>query len=127
MDPDRRRCRSHAAPPRPRLQRPHKVRPAAAGGNGTGKSTPLAVLKTEIKNRAYYWPTADRLAFRFAMAAKLDEDEMDEDDDEPRPPKRRFGGARSLERGGSGFPCQCRRDQSGRLAGRARNLKPPGA
>jgi ABC-type multidrug transport system fused ATPase/permease subunit len=57
------------------------------GGNGTGKSTLLAVLKTEIKNRAYYWPTADRLAFRFAMAAKLDEDEIDEDDDEPRPPK----------------------------------------
>ena len=57
------------------------------GGNGTGKSTLLAVLKTEIKNRAYYWPTADRLAFRFAMAAKLDEDEIDEDDDEPRPTK----------------------------------------
>jgi ABC-type multidrug transport system fused ATPase/permease subunit len=57
------------------------------GGNGAGKSTLLAVLKTEIKNRAYYWPTADRLAFRFAMAAKLDEDEIDEDDDEPRPPK----------------------------------------
>jgi ABC-type multidrug transport system fused ATPase/permease subunit len=58
------------------------------GANGTGKSTLLAVLKTEIKNRAYYWPTADRLAFRFAMAAKLDEEEaLDEDDDEPRPPR----------------------------------------
>jgi ABC-type multidrug transport system fused ATPase/permease subunit len=57
------------------------------GGNGTGKSTLLAVLKTEIKNRAYYWPTADRLAFRFAMAAKLDEDEELDEDDEPRPPK----------------------------------------
>src|SRR5580704_8108725 len=40
---------------------------------------------------------------------------------------RRSGGARSPERVGAGFPCQCSRDQSDRLAGRARNLKPPGA
>ena len=26
----------------------------------------LAALKAEIKNRAYYWPTTDRLAFKFA-------------------------------------------------------------
>lgn len=36
------------------------------GGNGAGKSTLLAALKAEIKNRAYYWPTTDRLAFRFS-------------------------------------------------------------
>jgi ABC-type bacteriocin/lantibiotic exporter with double-glycine peptidase domain len=48
------------------------------GGNGTGKSTLLAALKAEIKNRAYYWPTTDRLAFDFAKAAKLDEPESDE-------------------------------------------------
>ena len=43
------------------------------GGNGSGKSTLLAALKAEIKNRAYYWPTADRLAFRFSMQAGWDE------------------------------------------------------
>jgi len=36
------------------------------GANGTGKSSLLASLKTEMKQRAYYWPTTDRLAFRFA-------------------------------------------------------------
>jgi hypothetical protein len=35
------------------------------GPNGSGKSTLLASLKSEIKNRAYYWPTSDRLAFQF--------------------------------------------------------------
>jgi ABC-type multidrug transport system fused ATPase/permease subunit len=50
------------------------------GGNGSGKSTLLAALKAEIKNRAYYWPTTDRLAFDFA-AAQLDEPELDADDE----------------------------------------------
>ena len=36
------------------------------GGNGSGKSSLLAALKATIKNRAYYWPTTDRLAFQFA-------------------------------------------------------------
>jgi ABC-type multidrug transport system fused ATPase/permease subunit len=49
------------------------------GGNGSGKSTLLAALKAEIKNRAYYWPTTDRLAFEFVAAARLDEPEFDED------------------------------------------------
>jgi ABC-type bacteriocin/lantibiotic exporter with double-glycine peptidase domain len=49
------------------------------GGNGTGKSTLLASLKSEIKNRAYYWPTTDRLAFEFATAAALDEPEEEID------------------------------------------------
>jgi len=49
------------------------------GGNGSGKSTLLAALKAEIKNRAYYWPTSDRLAFQFSTrhpgAEPDDEDE----------------------------------------------------
>ena len=31
------------------------------GANGSGKSTLLTSLKSQVKNRAYYWPTADRL------------------------------------------------------------------
>jgi ABC-type multidrug transport system fused ATPase/permease subunit len=51
------------------------------GGNGSGKSTLLAALKAEIKNRAYYWPTTDRLAFQFAEGETPEgiEDEVDED------------------------------------------------
>src|SRR5215204_1149792 len=37
------------------------------GPNGSGKSTLLSSLKSAIKNRAYYWPTADRLAFAFTQ------------------------------------------------------------
>jgi ABC-type bacteriocin/lantibiotic exporter with double-glycine peptidase domain len=48
------------------------------GGNGSGKSTLLAGLKAEIKNRGYYWPTSDRLAFRFAAAS--DDAAIDLDD-----------------------------------------------
>ena len=33
------------------------------GANGSGKSTLLTSLKSAVKTRAYYWPTADRLAF----------------------------------------------------------------
>jgi ABC-type transport system involved in cytochrome bd biosynthesis fused ATPase/permease subunit len=36
------------------------------GGNGTGKSSLLATLKTELRQRAFYWPPSDRLAFAFA-------------------------------------------------------------
>src|SRR5262245_15950339 len=36
------------------------------GGNGTGKSSLLASLKTELRQRAFYWPASDRLAFEFA-------------------------------------------------------------
>ncbi|MGB6542844.1 MAG: hypothetical protein WBF03_18460 [Xanthobacteraceae bacterium] len=36
------------------------------GANGTGKSSLLASLKTEMRKRAYYWPPSDRLAFAFA-------------------------------------------------------------
>ncbi|MGB8337321.1 MAG: hypothetical protein WCD07_11615 [Burkholderiales bacterium] len=48
------------------------------GDNGSGKSTLLIALKSELKNRAYYWPTADRLAFRFAGGVDAD-DETEED------------------------------------------------
>ncbi len=51
------------------------------GDNGSGKSTLLLALKAQLKNRAYYWPTADRLAFRFAGAVPADENE-DETDNE---------------------------------------------
>ena len=36
------------------------------GGNGTGKSSLLASLKSELRQRAFYWPPSDRLAFGFA-------------------------------------------------------------
>jgi hypothetical protein len=69
------------------------------GGNGSGKSTLLAALKAEIKNRAYYWPTTDRLAFCFAIQAGLDErHDFEEEEHEGRPRKRRHPGFSSGER-----------------------------
>jgi ABC-type transport system involved in cytochrome bd biosynthesis fused ATPase/permease subunit len=53
------------------------------GPNGSGKSTLLTSLKSAVKTRAYYWPTADRLSFAFAQG----EDEVETDDDgNPLPP-----------------------------------------
>jgi hypothetical protein len=52
------------------------------GGNGSGKSTMLAALKAAIKNRAYYWPTTDRLAFQFAEGVDPDGVDEEEIDDE---------------------------------------------
>jgi ABC-type protease/lipase transport system fused ATPase/permease subunit len=49
------------------------------GPNGSGKSTLLTSLKSAIKTRAYYWPTADRLAFQFSQGQ--DEVETDENGD----------------------------------------------
>jgi ABC-type bacteriocin/lantibiotic exporter with double-glycine peptidase domain len=51
------------------------------GGNGTGKSSLLASLKTELKKRAYYWPTTDRLAFHFAGGVVPVEVEGDDEDE----------------------------------------------
>jgi ABC-type bacteriocin/lantibiotic exporter with double-glycine peptidase domain len=68
------------------------------GSNGTGKSTLLAALKAEIKNRAYYWPTTDRLAFGFATQANLDDPQVLEDEDETRPGKSKQAGFSSGER-----------------------------
>jgi ABC-type bacteriocin/lantibiotic exporter with double-glycine peptidase domain len=47
------------------------------GPNGAGKSTLLTTLKSRVKTRAYYWPTADRLSFKFAQGQ--DDIETDED------------------------------------------------
>jgi ABC-type transport system involved in cytochrome bd biosynthesis fused ATPase/permease subunit len=54
------------------------------GPNGSGKSTLLASLKAAVRTRAYYWPTADRLSFKFAQGMEP-EDDLD-DDGEPLPP-----------------------------------------
>ncbi len=51
------------------------------GGNGTGKSSLLASLKTEMKKRAYYWPTTDRLAFQFAGGVVPVDIEGDDEDE----------------------------------------------
>ena len=67
------------------------------GGNGSGKSTLLASLKSELKNRAYYWPTTDRLAFQFA-AGEEPEIEVDEDGDPIEPPEKKKSGFSSGER-----------------------------
>jgi ABC-type multidrug transport system fused ATPase/permease subunit len=51
------------------------------GGNGSGKSTLLAALKTRLGTQAFYWPTADKLAFAFAQSpATSDGDEADADE-----------------------------------------------
>ncbi|MCM8595216.1 AAA family ATPase [Accumulibacter sp.] len=39
------------------------------GGNGSGKSSLLSALKACLRGKAYYWPTHDRLAFAFNVAA----------------------------------------------------------
>jgi ABC-type transport system involved in cytochrome bd biosynthesis fused ATPase/permease subunit len=50
------------------------------GGNGTGKSSLLASLKTEMRRRAFYWPASDRLAFKFAGDMVPVDVEGDDDD-----------------------------------------------
>jgi ABC-type multidrug transport system fused ATPase/permease subunit len=49
------------------------------GGNGAGKSSLLASLKTEMRKRAYFWPTSDRLAFKFTGG--VDPINVEEDDE----------------------------------------------
>lgn len=49
------------------------------GGNGAGKSSLLASLKTEMRRRAFYWPASDRLAFKFAGGVVPVDVEGDED------------------------------------------------
>jgi ABC-type bacteriocin/lantibiotic exporter with double-glycine peptidase domain len=51
------------------------------GGNGAGKSSLLASLKTEMKKRAYYWPTTDRLVFQFTSGVDPVDVEGDDEDD----------------------------------------------
>src|SRR5215831_14868489 len=50
------------------------------GGNGTGKSSLLASLKTELRQRAFYWPASDRLAFAFAGGVVPVDVEGDDDE-----------------------------------------------
>lgn len=53
------------------------------GENGAGKSTLLLSLKAELKGQAYYWPTADRLAFAFSAkdeATRIEAHDADEED-----------------------------------------------
>src|SRR5215212_8796809 len=59
------------------------------GPNGAGKSTLLTSLKAAVKTRAYYWPTADRLAFAFTVGR--DEVETDEDGDPIEPSEKKIG------------------------------------
>jgi ABC-type bacteriocin/lantibiotic exporter with double-glycine peptidase domain len=66
------------------------------GPNGAGKSTLLTSLKASIKTRAYYWPTADRLAFAFTQGR--DEVEVDEDGDPIEPSDTKKVGYSSGER-----------------------------
>jgi ABC-type uncharacterized transport system ATPase component len=62
------------------------------GGNGSGKSTLLAAMKTKLGAKAYYWPTADSLAFAFDKPRLSsqpeitddDEDELNEEYEEPK-------------------------------------------
>jgi ABC-type transport system involved in cytochrome bd biosynthesis fused ATPase/permease subunit len=49
------------------------------GQNGSGKSSLLLALRKKLKGQAYYWPTADRLAFKFSQQ----DDDLDTDDEEP--------------------------------------------
>ena len=49
------------------------------GGNGAGKSSLLASLKTELRRHAFYWPASDRLAFKFA--GDVVPVDVEEDDD----------------------------------------------
>ncbi len=57
------------------------------GKNGAGKSTLLVALRQELRSKAYYWPTADRMAFDYTHdviiktgVAEID-DELEADDE----------------------------------------------
>jgi ABC-type bacteriocin/lantibiotic exporter with double-glycine peptidase domain len=54
------------------------------GENGAGKSTLLLALRMRLKGRAYFWPTADRLAFQFTQFETEIEADEKSDDDQPR-------------------------------------------
>jgi ABC-type transport system involved in cytochrome bd biosynthesis fused ATPase/permease subunit len=58
------------------------------GANGSGKSTLLTSLKSAVKRQAYYWPTADRLAFQFTKGLEPELADADEDATPSEPGKR---------------------------------------
>lgn len=69
------------------------------GGNGAGKSSLLALLKSELGASAFYWPTTDRLAFAFSTTAATanpvtaptgEDADADPEDDVPTPQKLGF-------------------------------------
>nr|WP_315233369.1 ABC transporter ATP-binding protein [uncultured Albidiferax sp.] len=67
------------------------------GGNGSGKSSLLAALKTRLGHQAFYWPTQDKLAFAFAGAQPVDDDGDDDADGEEAPASSGFSsGERQL-------------------------------
>jgi ABC-type bacteriocin/lantibiotic exporter with double-glycine peptidase domain len=59
------------------------------GENGAGKSTLLVALRLALKGQAYYWPTADRLAFEFTHADVANEEDDDDDEEAPEEKKRK--------------------------------------
>jgi ABC-type transport system involved in cytochrome c biogenesis ATPase subunit len=70
------------------LAQPHG-RVNVRGPNGAGKSTLLTNLKAHLKSRAYYWPTADRLAFKFSQASEPEElEEVGDLESAPAKPKK---------------------------------------
>ncbi len=52
------------------------------GGNGSGKSTLLAAMKTKLGTKAYYWPTADNLAFAYDKNRLSAQSESSDDDED---------------------------------------------
>jgi ABC-type multidrug transport system fused ATPase/permease subunit len=63
------------------------------GVNGAGKSTLLVSLRQHFRGRAFYWPTADRLAFAYVdqpEEAQHDPEGDEADDEEPHAPRRGY-------------------------------------
>jgi ABC-type transport system involved in cytochrome bd biosynthesis fused ATPase/permease subunit len=63
------------------------------GQNGSGKSSLLLALRKNLKGKAYYWPTADRLSFDFS---KIDDSIDSSDDDEEDKPRGYSSGEQRL-------------------------------
>ncbi|TAG46366.1 MAG: ABC transporter ATP-binding protein [Betaproteobacteria bacterium] len=69
------------------------------GGNGSGKSSLLAALKASLGASAYFWPTTDKLAFKFPRAIEAKqaphpndaEEATDDDSIDESPPIKKFG------------------------------------
>jgi ABC-type transport system involved in cytochrome c biogenesis ATPase subunit len=55
------------------------------GQNGSGKSSLLLALRKNLKGKAYYWPTADRLSFDFSKIDDALESSDDDDEHEVKP------------------------------------------
>jgi ABC-type bacteriocin/lantibiotic exporter with double-glycine peptidase domain len=71
------------------------------GSNGAGKSTVLAALKSALGPNAYYWPTTDRLSYKFADGVSPEADaelEDDEAQEEEKPAPQTKSGFSSGER-----------------------------